>query len=89
MRYRFLGSCGLRSSRITRGTMTLGAPDRGCDEQGAHAILTTFLDAGGNPTVATDDYAGGRAELPWPPSGSAGMPGRETFPPSGSVVRAS
>jgi len=62
MRYRFLGSSGLLISRITLGTMTFGAPDWGCDEQEAHAILKRFLDGGGNSIDAADVYAGGRAE---------------------------
>ena len=62
MRYRFLGSSGLLISRITLGTMTFGAPDWGCDEKEAHAILKLFLDGGGNSIDAADVYAGGRAE---------------------------
>ena len=62
MRYRFLGSSGLLISRITLGTMTFGAPDWGCNEQEAHAILKRFLDGGGNLIDAADVYAGGRAE---------------------------
>ncbi len=62
MRYRFLGSSGLLISRITLGTMTFGAPEWGCDEKEAHAILKQFLDAGGNSVDAADVYAGGRAE---------------------------
>jgi aryl-alcohol dehydrogenase-like predicted oxidoreductase len=42
--------------------MTFGAPDWGCDEQEAHAILKRFLDGGGNSIDAADVYAGGRAE---------------------------
>ncbi len=62
MRYRFLGSSGLLISRITLGTMTFGAPEWGCDEQEAHAILRQFLDGGGNSIDAANVYAAGRAE---------------------------
>ena len=62
MRYRYLGSSGLLISRITLGTMTFGAPDWGCDEREAHAILKQFLDGGGNSIDAADVYASGRAE---------------------------
>ncbi len=62
MRYRFLGSSGLLISRITLGTMTFGAPEWGCDEREAHAILKQFLDGGGNSIDAANVYAGGRAE---------------------------
>lgn len=62
MKYRFLGSSGLLISRITLGTMTFGAPEWGCGEKEAHAILKRFLDAGGNSVDAANVYAGGKAE---------------------------
>lgn len=62
MKYRFLGSSGLLISRITLGTMTFGAPEWGCDEKEAHAILKRFLDTGGNSIDAANVYAGGRSE---------------------------
>ena len=62
MKYRFLGSSGLLISRITLGTMTFGAPEWGCDEKEAHAILKRFLDAGGNSVDAANVYAGGKSE---------------------------
>jgi len=62
MKYRFLGSSGLLVSRIALGTMTFGAPDWGCDEAEAHAIMKKYLDAGGNFLDSADIYAGGRSE---------------------------
>ncbi len=62
MKYRFLGSSGLLISRITLGTMTFGAPEWGCDEKEAHAILRRFLDAGGNSIDTADVYAAGGSE---------------------------
>ncbi len=62
MKYRYLGSSGLLISRIALGTMTFGAPDWGCDENEAHAILKAYLEAGGNHIDCADVYAGGRTE---------------------------
>jgi len=62
MKYRYLGSSGLLMSRLTLGTMTFGAPDWGCDEKEAHAIIKKYLDAGGNTLDVADIYAGGRSE---------------------------
>ena len=62
MKYRYLGSSGLLISRIALGTMTFGAPDWGCDEDQAHAILKGYLEAGGNHIDCADVYAGGRSE---------------------------
>ena len=62
MKYRYLGSSGLLVSRIALGTMTFGAPDWGCDEDQAHAILKGYLAAGGNHIDCANVYAGGRSE---------------------------
>ena len=62
MKYRYLGSSGLLMSRITLGTMTFGAPDWGCDEKVSHAIIKTYVEAGGNTLDIADIYAGGRSE---------------------------
>ncbi len=62
MKYRVLGSSGLLVSRVSLGTMTFGAPDWGCDEKEAHAILKAFVEAGGNSIDAANVYAGGKAE---------------------------
>jgi aryl-alcohol dehydrogenase-like predicted oxidoreductase len=62
MKYRYLGSSGLLVSRITLGTMTFGVSDWGCDEAESHAIIKSYLRAGGNSIDIADVYAGGRAE---------------------------
>ena len=62
MKYRYLGSSGLLVSRIALGTMTFGAPDWGCDENEAHAILKGYLEAGGNHIDCADVYAAGQSE---------------------------
>jgi aryl-alcohol dehydrogenase-like predicted oxidoreductase len=62
MKYRILGTSGLIVSRLTLGTMTFGAPDWGCDEQTAHAIMKKYIAMGGNHLDAADIYAGGKAE---------------------------
>jgi aryl-alcohol dehydrogenase-like predicted oxidoreductase len=62
MKYRFLGSSGLLVSRITLGTMTFGAPEWGCDEKEANAIMKKYLDQGGNFIDCADVYAGGKSE---------------------------
>lgn len=62
MKYRFLGTSGLLVSRISLGTMTFGAPDWGCDQTEAHAIMKSYMDRGGNFIDCADVYAGGRAE---------------------------
>jgi aryl-alcohol dehydrogenase-like predicted oxidoreductase len=62
MKYRFLGSSGLLVSRIALGTLNFGAPQWGCDEAQARAILKAFLDGGGNFIDTANVYAGGAAE---------------------------
>jgi len=62
MKYRFLGTSGLLISRLSLGTMTFGAPDWGCEERVAHALMKRYVDAGGNVIDTADVYAGGKAE---------------------------
>jgi 1-deoxyxylulose-5-phosphate synthase len=62
MKYRFLGRSGLLVSRICLGTMTFGTDNWGCSEEEAHAIMKTYIDAGGNFIDCADVYAGGRSE---------------------------
>jgi len=62
MKYRLLGSSGLLISRVSLGTMTFGAPEWGCDEREAHAILKAFLEGGGNAIDGANVYAGGKSE---------------------------
>ena len=62
MKYRFLGSSGLLVSRIAIGTLNFGAPQWGCDEAAARALLQSFVDRGGNFIDTANAYAGGVAE---------------------------
>ena len=62
MKYRFLGSSGLLVSRNALGTLNFGAPEWGCDEAEARAILQTFVGGGGNFIDTANVYAGGTAE---------------------------
>jgi aryl-alcohol dehydrogenase-like predicted oxidoreductase len=62
MKYRFLGSSGLLVSRIALGTLNFGAPQWGCDEAEARAILKAFVEGGGNFIDTANVYAGGAAE---------------------------
>lgn len=62
MKYRFLGSSGMLVSRIALGTLNFGAPQWGCDEAAARALLQSFVDAGGTFIDTANAYAGGAAE---------------------------
>ena len=62
MKYRFLGSSGMLVSRIALGTLNFGAPQWGCDEGVARALLQSFVDGGGNFIDTANAYAGGAAE---------------------------
>jgi len=62
MKYRFLGSSGVLVSRIGLGTLNFGAPEWGCDEAEARAILQTFVGGGGNFIDTANVYEGGTAE---------------------------
>jgi aryl-alcohol dehydrogenase-like predicted oxidoreductase len=59
MQYRLLGRSGTAVSNLALGTMTFGTET---DEDGAHAQLTRFLDAGGNLVDTADVYSGGSSE---------------------------
>ena len=60
--FRTLGRSGLVVSPFALGTMTFGAERWGTDEEGAHAILDAYADAGGNFIDTADIYGGGRSE---------------------------
>jgi aryl-alcohol dehydrogenase-like predicted oxidoreductase len=60
MRYRTLGNSGCAVSELCLGTMTFGAET---DEDGAHAQLDRFVEAGGNLVDTADVYSGGASEL--------------------------
>ena len=61
--YSLLGRSGLRVSPLALGTMTFGTEwGWGVDPKGAHALLGTYLDAGGNFIDTADGYTGGSSE---------------------------
>ena len=59
MEYRTLGGSGCAVSSLCLGTMTFGVET---DEQGAHAQLDRFVDAGGNLVDTADVYGDGWSE---------------------------
>ncbi len=59
MDYSTLGGSGCAVSRLCLGTMTFGAET---DEDGAHAQLDRFVEAGGTMVDTADVYAAGRSE---------------------------
>ncbi len=59
MEYRFVGRTGLKVSELCLGTMTFGDT---ADEISSHAMLNTFVDAGGNFIDTADVYSAGRSE---------------------------
>jgi len=63
LRYRLLGSSGLRVSEFALGTMTFGEPRPwGIDEHAARLILDRFAEAGGTFLDTANIYAEGNAE---------------------------
>src|SRR5438128_12044639 len=59
MEYRTLGSSGASVSTLALGTMTFGAET---DEEGAHAQLDRFVEAGGTLVDTADVYTAGTSE---------------------------
>src|SRR3954451_19236520 len=59
MEYRTLGSSGCVVSKLALGTMTFG---RETDEEGSHAQLDRYVEAGGNRVSTPHVYAGGVSE---------------------------
>lgn len=59
MRYRFMGSTGLRVSDVCLGTMTFG---READEKAGHTMLDMFAEAGGTFIDSADIYSNGASE---------------------------
>jgi len=62
MKYRYLGKTGLLVSRLSLGTLTLGADGWGCDAGTSVKIIRRFLDAGGNFIDSADIYSKGISE---------------------------
>lgn len=59
MEHRTLGASGCAVSTLALGTMTFGAET---DEEGSHAQLDAFLEAGGNLVDTADVYSAGVSE---------------------------
>jgi aryl-alcohol dehydrogenase-like predicted oxidoreductase len=59
MDYRTLGTSGCAVSSLALGTMTFGSET---DEDGAHAQLDRFVEAGGTLVDTADVYSGGESE---------------------------
>lgn len=63
MKYRHLGSSGVRVSEICLGTMSFGDQwGFGSDLETSHAVLSTFAEAGGNFLDTANKYHGGQTE---------------------------
>ncbi|MFZ1864725.1 MAG: aldo/keto reductase [Polyangiales bacterium] len=63
LRYRLLGTSGLRVSEICLGTMSFGDQwGFGADEATSHRILDAYADAGGNFLDTANKYHGGQTE---------------------------
>jgi 1-deoxyxylulose-5-phosphate synthase len=62
MKYRYLGKTGLLVSRLSLGTLTLGADGWGCNAATSVKIIRRFLEAGGNFIDSADIYSKGISE---------------------------
>ncbi|MEZ4382913.1 MAG: aldo/keto reductase [Nannocystaceae bacterium] len=63
MKYRHLGSSGLRVSQICLGTMSFGEQwGFGASPAASHEVLKAFADAGGNFLDTANKYHGGQTE---------------------------
>lgn len=63
MRYRLLGSSGLRVSELCLGTMTFGSTDAWCaDKRMSSQMFDAYVHAGGNFIDTADVYTGGESE---------------------------
>ncbi|MDJ0787779.1 MAG: aldo/keto reductase [Myxococcota bacterium] len=62
MKYRLMGSSGLRVSELALGAMTFGANDWGVDEAESRKVYEGFREAGGNFIDTANIYSQGRSE---------------------------
>ena len=62
MRYRLMGSSGLRVSELALGAMTFGNDEWGADKDESRRIYDGFREAGGNFVDTANRYADGRSE---------------------------
>lgn len=62
MKYRLMGSSGLRVSELALGAMTFGARDWGVEKEESRKVYDGFREAGGNFIDTANIYSGGRSE---------------------------
>ncbi len=62
MKYRLMGSSGLRVSELALGAMTFGTKDWGVDEAESRRVYEGFREAGGNFVDTANVYGLGRSE---------------------------
>lgn len=62
MKYRLMGSSGLRVSELALGAMTFGNDQWGADKDESRAVYDGFREAGGNFIDTANRYADGRSE---------------------------
>ena len=62
MKYRLMGSSGLRVSELALGAMTFGNDEWGADKDESRAVYEGFREAGGNFIDTANRYADGRSE---------------------------
>jgi len=62
MKYRLMGSSGLRVSELALGAMTFGTKDWGVEKDESRSVYDGFREAGGNFIDTANLYSGGRSE---------------------------
>jgi len=62
VKYRLMGSSGLRVSELALGAMTFGARDWGVDQAESRKVYDGFREAGGNFIDTANVYSDGRSE---------------------------
>jgi len=62
MKYRLMGSSGLRVSELALGAMTFGTKDWGVEKDESRRVYDGFREAGGNFIDTANIYSGGRSE---------------------------
>jgi len=62
MKYRLMGSSGLRVSELALGAMTFGMEGWGVEKDESRAVYDRFREAGGNFVDTANIYSGGRSE---------------------------
>lgn len=62
MKYRLMGSSGLRVSEVALGAMTFGTRDWGVEKEESRRVYDGFREAGGNFIDTANVYSAGRSE---------------------------